>query len=233
MDRIDESADSSGYRPVSRLAVMAAVAGVASSLALLSPMLWMLPLVGAGVAAAALADVAKAGAEKAGRILALAGLALSIGFGAQAMTSAVVARRITDSRARAVVASWLEALRADRLADARAMVSGDVAGVDPGMTPPGGHDHDHDHAHDEQDFAGFLAAPGVAAIRDCGAAAAGQISGTGPDPSATGAWGAVVRLSPCAGGKSVEIAVQLMPTVVREGRGRVERWMITKVDVVP
>jgi hypothetical protein len=122
-ERGDEAGDATAYRPVSMLAVAAALAGVASSLALTTPMLWALPLVGVGLALAGLADVARPGAEKAGRMLALAGLALSVGFGAQAVTSAIVSRRIVEARAVATANAWIDAIREGRLADARAMAN--------------------------------------------------------------------------------------------------------------
>jgi hypothetical protein len=50
---------------------------------------------------------------------------------------------------------------------------------------------------------------------------------------ATDAWGVTVRLAPCPRGKDVEIALQLTPSLAREGAGRVERWIIVKADVVP
>jgi hypothetical protein len=215
------------YRPVSRLAVAAALAGCVASLALASQMLWVLPLVGVGLAVAGLADVARPGAEKAGRMLALAGLALSVGFGAQAVTTTVVSRWIKESRARAVAESWLDAIRGDRLADAQGMVGGEVFAADDGMMHPG-----HQHG-DEERNAAFLKVPAVAAIHGCGPTASSLVRGTGPDATAVGSWGAVATLAPCAGGKSVDIALQLTPTVIREGVGRVERWLITKADVVP
>jgi hypothetical protein len=49
---------------------------------------------------------------KAGRVAALAGLALSVGFGAQAVTTSVVSHWIMESRARAVINAWLDAARA-------------------------------------------------------------------------------------------------------------------------
>ena len=75
--------------------------------------------------------------------------------------------------------------------------------------------------------------PAVAAINGCGPAATRDVRCTGPDAVSSDAWGVILRLEPCAGGRSIEIALQLVPTVAREGIGRVERWTIVKADVVP
>lgn len=123
----DESAQRLDYRPVSRLAVATAAIGGVSALALVSPVFWVLPLVGIGIAIAALRDVEREGATKAGRLLALAGLALSIGFGAQAVTAKLTVRSIAAARAEAAATLWLATIRADRLDDARSMCAADAA----------------------------------------------------------------------------------------------------------
>jgi hypothetical protein len=113
--------DLPGYRPVSRLAVGAVAAGVASSLAVVSPFFWVVPLLGAALAWLGLADVRRPGAEKVGRVAALVGLALSIGFGAQAISAAAAARWMEASRGQTAVRFWLEAIREGRSADAITM----------------------------------------------------------------------------------------------------------------
>lgn len=230
MERDDDVGDSAAYRPVSMLAVAATVAGVASSLALATPMLWALPLVGVGLAIAGLGDVARTGAEKAGRSLALAGLALSVGFGAQAVTSSIVSRRIVEARALSTVNAWLDAIFEGRLADARSMTNSEVRG-DTGLPSHPGHDPQESDA--AQHETAFLAVPAVAAIEKCGPAAMREVRCTGPGELAADTWGVTARLAPCAGGKDLEITLQLSPSVVREGAGRVERWSIIKADVVP
>lgn len=223
------SGESIGYLPVSRVAVAAAAMGVLSSLALATPMLWILPLVGIALAVTALADVARPGAEKAGRLAALAGLALSVGFGMQAVTSAVVSRRIAESRAEAVVHAWLDALGEHRLSDARSMISPQV--LPPPVSPdhpPGPHE-DHSHGADIAGSIEELAA--VQAVLRCGTAAVRDVRSTGRDEESGTHWCARVRLSPCGDGSAVEVLLQLAPTVVNEPKRRVERWTITKIDL--
>lgn len=116
-----------GYLPVSRLAVAAAALGCISALALASPVFWVLPLVAIGVAVAALRDVARREAPKAGRLAAIAGLALAAGFGAQAVAAKATAQSITAARARAAAGLWLDTIHAQRLSDARSMCGFDAA----------------------------------------------------------------------------------------------------------
>jgi len=97
------------------------VLGVLSGLALVGPFFFVVPLVAVAVAVAALADVARAGAMKAGRLAAVAGLALAAGFGAQAVTSGVVTGSIAAGRARAAAEIFVQAVREGRQADAEAM----------------------------------------------------------------------------------------------------------------
>jgi len=113
--------DPAGYRPVSTLAIGALVLGALSGLALVSPFFFVVPLVAVAVAVAALADVERDGATKAGRLAAVAGLALAAGFGAQAITSGVVAGSIASGRARAAAEIFVQAVREGRQADAEAM----------------------------------------------------------------------------------------------------------------
>jgi hypothetical protein len=116
-----------GYHPVSPLAVAAAVVGVASALALVSPMFWMVPVVGVAVAVAGLVDVGRRGAPKAGRLAALAGLGLALGFGSQALCAAGTAEWLARGRAEAAVRVWLEAIADGRLDAARSMCGPDAA----------------------------------------------------------------------------------------------------------
>ncbi|MFM9197169.1 MAG: hypothetical protein ACKOWG_15775, partial [Planctomycetia bacterium] len=129
---METTGETTGYRPVSRLAVAAAVAGVVASLALTTPLLWILPLVGVAIAVAALADVARPGAEKAGRAAALVGLALSVGFGTQAVTMPLVSRLVMESRTKAAARAWVDAVRENRLTDAKGMMAPPLV---PGSSP--------------------------------------------------------------------------------------------------
>ena len=118
-----------GYLPVSRLAVAAAGLGAISALALASPVFWVLPLVAIGIAVAALRDVGRPEAPKAGRLAAVAGLALAAGFGAQAVAAKATTRSITAARASAAARLWLDTIHEQRLNDARSMCGFEAAGT--------------------------------------------------------------------------------------------------------
>jgi hypothetical protein len=220
---MEPAGDTSGYRPVSSFALAAAAAGVLSSLALTTPLLWLLPLLGIALAIIGLADVARPGAEKAGKAAALLGLALSIGFGAQTVTAAMVSHAITKSRVGAVASMWLDALRENRLADAQSMLSRH-------LLPPMHPDH---HGHEDGDEPTIGSLPAVMAIRGCGDAVGRTVESTGPDEETGEQWGVRVRLSPCANGGAVEVRLQLKPELVNETTQRVERWTISQIDIGP
>ena len=119
--------DSLGYRPVSSLAVAALIIGCVSALALVSPVFWVVPLVGVALAVVAVRDVSRSGVAKAGGLAAVAGLALALGFGAQAVTAAATARWLAAARAEAAAGFWLEAVCDGRSDDARSMCGPDAA----------------------------------------------------------------------------------------------------------
>lgn len=122
-----DGAEVAGYRPVSVPAVAAALLGVVSAMALVSPVFWAVPIAGVAVAVAALVDVARRDAPKAGRLVALAGLGLALGFGTQAIAGAAVGEWLARGRAESAVRFWVETIAAGRLDDARSMCDGDAA----------------------------------------------------------------------------------------------------------
>ena len=110
-----------GYRPVSRLAVASACVGVVAALAVVSPVFWALPMIGIGLAVAALRETSRSEAVPVGRLVAVAGLALSVGFGTQAVVAAGVTRWAQAGRAEAAARQWIETICAGRRRDARGM----------------------------------------------------------------------------------------------------------------
>jgi hypothetical protein len=220
---LEPASETIAYRPVSKVAVAAVGVGLLSSLALTTPVLWILPLLGIAVAIVGLADVTRSGAEKAGRAAALVGLALSVGFGAQAVTAAVVSRTITESRVRAVASLWCNALRENRLAEAQSMLS-------PRLLPAAHSDHP---GHEDGDEHTIGSLPAVMAIRGCGDTAIHSVENTGRNEEDGKQWGVRIRLSPCADGGAVEVYLQLQPEIVNEPTQRVERWTISQIDLGP
>jgi len=124
----DAAAELPGERPVSGLAVASVLLGCVAALALVSPVFWVVPLVGVVVAAAAVRDVFRTGVAKAGGFAAVVGLALSLGFGTQAVAAAGAARWLAAARAHAAADFWIETLCAGRTEDARSMCGPDAAG---------------------------------------------------------------------------------------------------------
>lgn len=238
------SGEAVGYRPVSRLAVASAVVGVLSSVALTTPLLWIVPLVGIALAVAGLADVSRVGAEKAGRAAALVGLALSAGFGTQAVTTSLVARWITQGRTKAVVHAWLDAIGENRIADARSMIAPHLLPQSwPGKhgenhqglggPPHGEPGHSHQHGGDVGTEEPMSSLPAVQAILQCGATAARNVRSAGRAEEGGERWCVRVRLGPCGDGRSVDLLLELEPAIVNEPKRRVERWAITKIDLGP
>ena len=228
------SAETISYRPVSKLAVAAAVLGVLSSLAITTPLLWVLPLAGTAIAVVGLADVMRLGAEKAGRAAALVGLALSVGFGVQAVTASLVTRSIMERRAQGVAHAWLDALGEKRLSAAQSMLGQHLLPPSHGDGHrPGEPEHHEHHSHADSTAVAIESLPAVSAILGCGTAAVRDVRSTGRDEETGNDWCVQIRLSPCAGGDAVDVRLQLVPVVVNEQKRREERWTITKIDLGP
>lgn len=74
------------YRPLSGWAIVALLIGLSSAVAVIHPLLWIVPLVGVVIAAVALVRMKQSEMPQLGRTPALIGLALSLIFGAAAPT---------------------------------------------------------------------------------------------------------------------------------------------------
>jgi hypothetical protein len=217
---IDATAD---YRPVSPLAVAALVAGCCSALALVTRFAWALPLVGTALACAALADVARPEARKAGRLAALAALALSLGFGAQAVSALLVDRWIMAGRAKAAAQTWIDAVREGRTAEALGLCTPTVLPV---SSLPAGVEHEEAEADRLTRFAEL---PAVKTVAGCGATRPllTQAAAAGTDD---GTWTVQADLAACASpGTTLRIAV--VPRKVQGTSGTVEQWRIVGVGL--
>ena len=244
--------DQSTYRPVSTLAVLALVAGGLSAVALSTQVLWGLPLLAAGLAAAAVRDTAAATPPKAGRGIALIGLALAVGFGCQAVGFAAVQHLVGRSRAIATAQSWRVSVQSGRWAEARDFCTPAAlpATGDPFAGGPEQPDHDHDHPHDgtagDADVAdsaavvAFRAIPAVAAVAGC--AAAEVASCRRDDEQGAGSWRVRFELPGCDSAAAANLPAQvdllLFPEVQQVPRltpgaaatQRVERWRIIRLE---
>lgn len=211
------------YRSVSPLAVAAAIVGGCSAVALTTPLAWMVPLIGIGLAAAALADIARSGGTKTGRALTLIGLALAVGFGSQAVTGSLVERWILGHRARATATTWADAVRSGRMADA-------LSASGPGLTAPAGGPSPGTIDTDDARLARFTAATGVADVQACRAASP-TIVDAAPLGTDDGAWVVRLSLGPCGAERVLRLTIA--PSAAA-GAGRLlERWLVRRAEFEP
>jgi len=211
------------YRPVSRLAVTALVAGCASTLAVITRFAWAVPLVGTTLAMAALIDVARPESRKAGRVVALAALALSVGFGAQAVTSLLVDRWIMAGRATAVAGAWIDAVRAGRLPEALGFCAAAV------LSDPSLPRDLEPEALEAERLRRFAELPAVRASAGCsgGRPPITRAAAVGADDDA---WTVEADLTPC-GSPSTTLRLMVMPKRVRGTDGPAEQWRVVSLGV--
>lgn len=195
------------YRPVSPVAVAALLLGCCSAVALFTRFAWFVPLVGGVTAAAAVADVSRPASARAGRLPALAGLALSLGFGAQAVTDAAVGRWIERARAVTTAETWIDAIGRGRIDDALAASSAGILPAAEGSEP----------ATPADRATRFAALPAVRLVGE-GRPVVVSAAPLGTDDRA---W--VVRLAAADGRTLVLVAV---PRMKASAQGPVERWTV-------
>jgi hypothetical protein len=214
-----EAADElAGARPVSGLAVAALLAGCGSALVLFMSLAAMLPLVATALAVAALREVARSEGRRVGRGPALLGLALAIGFGAQAAGGFVVARWVSGRRAVATATAWIDAVREARFADAIGLCS-------PLALPPVAQDPARPPTTEADRAAGLQTLPAVAAVAACGRASRPAVS-VRKDAADDVSWIAGLDLAPC-GRPGELVMLRVEPQVAARGRQPVERWLVT------
>lgn len=230
-----------GYRPVSVVAVAAAIAGAASALALVSPALWAIPLLALGLAWAAFRDLgpvaadggsdagADGGDRKTGRWLALAGLALATGFGAQAVAGFAVGRAVATRRAEAAARMFVEMVREDRMADALKCCL-------PQVTPPpspssmrGTGGPPDQQAMERQAVAALRDMEVIREIRECGDTPV-DVRCTREEPKIGNAWVLEVRVGPCANGKTLRLKMLMQSRAVTRGQRPFDNWMVAGIS---
>lgn len=214
------SDDASGYRPVSSLAVAALVAGCGSALVLFTSLAAMLPLVAIAMAVAALADLRRSDGRRAGRLAALAGLALAVGFTTQAVAGAAVERWIAARRAAAAAEAWIEAVCKGEFNEAIGMCSG-------GALPETGGDPFDQPASETERLAAFRAAPAVASVAACGATRPAVV--VERDPGIETGWVARADLSGC--GSEGRLTLRVEPRASLRGRMPIDRWLVTSLEL--
>ncbi|MFM8734283.1 MAG: hypothetical protein ACKOC8_03715 [Pirellulales bacterium] len=204
------------YRPVSTLAVAAAIVGCCSAVALVTRLAWMVPLVGVGLSIAAFADIARSGGAKAGRLLALVGLALAAGFGSQAVSDAVVEHSILRHRAIAAARTWADAIRSGRPAEA-------LAASAPTLLPPAGTPLGDAPESEEARLSRFQETSGAKDVMACGTAIPEVLDAT-PTGTDDRAWIVRLSLAPC--GSATVLRLVVAPGAAGTTARPVERWLI-------
>jgi hypothetical protein len=217
------SDEMAGYRPVSGWAVASLIAGVGSAAVLFTPLAMVVPLVAVAMAVAALRDLRRGAGRTTGRPLALAGLALAVGFAAQAAAAAFTARVIAGQRAAAAATVWLDAVREDRLTDAAGLCN-------PLIMPGRGRPPAPEPSPEEQRQA-FAALPVVRAVAACGRTAPVVIE-TRPAQLGGSAWLVRADVAAC-GGSAAVVRLVVEPRAVRRRDGSFERWLVQEMTVEP
>ena len=110
------------YRAVSVAAVLGLLLGLSAPLAMLAPLLWVIPAIGIAVSLWALRSIAASDGALAGRAIALAGLALSIIFGAAAASAIASEAWWLRREAQPVAAHWFALLRDDQPQQAQQLI---------------------------------------------------------------------------------------------------------------
>lgn len=226
-----------GYRPVSVLAMVALCAGAASALALVSPAAWAIPILAILLALVGLRDVAPRDAEsrapsggdrKSGRWLAIAGLALAAGFGAQAVAGFVASRSLARARSVAAGRMFLDLVLADRMADATKCCLPQVLPMMPSRrsimdAPP-------TPEQTAQQAEGALRGMEVIqAIKDCGAEVPIELRSAGAEPRMKDSWAVDVRIGPCVGGKTLRLKMLMQSRPVTRGERLYDNWMVAGI----
>ena len=204
-----------GYRPVSGLAVAALMTGCGSALVLFTSLAAMLPLVAIVLAIVALVDLRRSEGRRVGRLAALAGLALAIGFTAQAASASFVERWIASQRAEATAAAWIEAIAEDRIDDAVSLSS-------PAALPMTSRDFSATEQTSAERAVAFRGLPVVEAVAACPRGQQPQLT-VSRDASDGSVWIVRARLAGC----DRAMTLRVEPRSAKSQQGAIERWLVT------
>ena len=113
-----EALELTEYRPVNRFAILSAIFGGLSVLALLHPLLMALPLFGAATGFFAAYQLSKTTSLQSGKPAAKWGLFLSLLFGICATSASLSRQQLLENQARTYAMQWFELLREGKLQEA-------------------------------------------------------------------------------------------------------------------
>ncbi len=128
------------YRQLAPIAVIALLLGLASLLALIGPLFFLVPVAAIGIALLALGKIRHSDGALAGAGLARTGMALATVCLVAALVRGEVRDRLLKEQASAAARRWLELMTAGDVRDARALLTGDGASTlvprpEPGAPP--------------------------------------------------------------------------------------------------
>ena len=127
-----EPADVDKYSQLAPLAVIALVLGLASVLALIGPLFFLVPLAAIGLSLLALSKISRSDGALTGAGLARVGLALATISLIASLVRGEVRDRLLQEQAAAAAERWLQFMTEGDVANARALLTGDAAG---GLVP--------------------------------------------------------------------------------------------------
>jgi hypothetical protein len=113
-----EAPELENYRPLSPLAVIACLAALASSLAVVHPLLWIIPVVAAALAVSAIVRLSSPHSRYGGRSAAIAALCLAALIGSYAPARTFSRDRQLYAEARSKIDEWLALVQQGRVHEA-------------------------------------------------------------------------------------------------------------------
>ncbi len=113
-----EAPEFEDYRPISPLAIMACVAGVASLLAVVHPLLWIVPVVAVILSVAAIVRLSSPQSRYGGRNAAIASLCLAALMGSYAPARVISHDRKLFAEGRARIEDWFSLIQQGRMQEA-------------------------------------------------------------------------------------------------------------------
>ena len=119
-----ESLELKDYRPISPLVIVACVAGLASLLAIVHPLLWIFPAVAVVLSVCAIRQVSAAQSRYSGRLAAVAALCVAALMGAYAPARAISLERELYARAQPQVKQWISLIQQGRFQEAHQFTLG-------------------------------------------------------------------------------------------------------------
>jgi len=226
-----DAAAADEYRPVSGMAVAAAIFGVLSLAAAIHPSFFILSVLGVVFAMVAIRDLWRADSIKIGRLAALVGLALSLFFGCVGLTRSLTATWIANRRAEEVAAGWVDAVRDGRILEAHGLVMPLLRVNAPGEAEGAVSTGLFDSRAIE---AAYRQHPEVAAILTCGAAKreAARLMEYVPDSKEREeVWIVRVTIAPCGSRESLTVDIEVESALVKQAAGWFEQWYVKNITV--